>query len=389
MMKAKNNSVIPVNKLISQKTAAYSAVAAYVFINGIFTFKYAPDFRFAAFLMYVLFISGGIFLYKKIKFQEKTYKWLFWIVSLLFFIFTVILNLKIDGYSLIVDRWSAMQSGADAILHNRFPYLEKSHQGQPSSNLPGLVILGIPFYLIFGNVQYLQNFCFLLFVFLVYRSLGNHRQRLLALILLIVSPSYLWELYTKSDVFSNFVFALGYALLVWKYFLKKRKIPIVWIAVLTALIMLTRLSVVLLLAVLLLKPFWNFTAKDKIKFLSAFGFTILFILFLFLRNAENTEMIMSHNPLLIQGGKQPVLLSIFCLFLASLVSFKLNTFTEIISGIAGILFLTVFFTLIQKIMEFGLKASIDESYMDLSFFSMAMPFLLIAISMLNINPQKE
>ena len=79
---------------------------------------------------------------------------------IVFFLFTIYLNYSVDGNTLNVDRWSVLENGAKALINGDYPYNFLSHMQHKSSNLPMLMILGLPFYLIFGSVGYFTIFFF-------------------------------------------------------------------------------------------------------------------------------------------------------------------------------------------------------------------------------------
>ena len=138
----------------------------YIITNSLFIVKYTSRIDdFNAYLItffYVIFVS--IFSLTYIRLDLKNYyKPLFLITSIIFFVFTIYLNIKVDGTTLNVDRWSAMEVGIEALLKGEYPYSAIDHLNGRTSNLPTLIFIGIPFYLI-GDVGFLQSFSFLLFL---------------------------------------------------------------------------------------------------------------------------------------------------------------------------------------------------------------------------------
>lgn len=98
--------------------------------------------------------------------------WTFYIITSLFFTLTIFINNSVDGELLHVDRWSAMHVGIEALLNGEYPYTAVDHLGGRTSNLPALLFLGIPFYLL-GDVGYLQSFTFLGFAFIIFHNFKN------------------------------------------------------------------------------------------------------------------------------------------------------------------------------------------------------------------------
>ncbi|MFC6267287.1 hypothetical protein [Frigoriflavimonas asaccharolytica] len=368
-----------------QNLSKFSIGFIYLFVNSLFIFKYGGKFVEYVLPLYLILITFFLFIYLKIKFKKNVYKWFFIIFATIFFISVCFVNYFVDGNSLNVDRWSAMEVGIKAILNNQYPYNIPDFLGRESSNLPTLIILGMPFYLLLESVGYLQAFVFLLFAFLFFKIFDDYKQRFLALVILIFSPSYLWEIYVKSDLFSNFVLLVFFLLLSWKYIAKNEKFRTIWLPVFTALIFLTRLSVVIPLLILLFKPFICFSIKQKLIFVFIFSLINVFILSYFFHNAQDFQMIVKYNPFTIQGGKQPLFLSLLFVFFACLVSFKVKNFLDIAFWSAILFFSASLLPFLLHLKDFGWKNVFINSYFDVNFFNMSMPFVIISFVLLYKN----
>ena len=195
------------------------SLSFYLLINLVFLFKYATQqelvpvaiiyFLFFLFILFVGLIlninSGGII--------DKNSS--YFIITIIFFIITIIINNLVDGYSLDVDRWSALHESIKSLLNGQYPYTAVDHLGGRSSHLPALIFISIPFYYL-GDVGYLQSFSFLLIslsMFITFEA----RERIASLLLILGSPCYLWEIYTKSDLMSNTIIILFFVILIKKY----------------------------------------------------------------------------------------------------------------------------------------------------------------------------
>jgi hypothetical protein len=372
------------NTRLSSNTALhiiknYNIFFIYLIVNSLFIIKYGENYNIPLLIGYLIVLFGLSIFYVKINLKDLFYKSLFWIGVIFFFFFSIYLNYKVDGNSLNVDRWSAMEIGVKAIFNGEYPYNIPDHMGQESSNLPLLIVLGMPFYLLFGSVGYLQCFSFLLFSYLIFKIFDDYKQRLAVLILLFLSPSYLWEVYVKSDLFSNFIIITGFTYLIWNKFLKEKVMKSEIVSVLAALILLTRLSSVIPLTILLFKRFYDFSIKEKISFLLVFIFTISITIYLFFHNVPNFDVFMKHNPFMIQGAKQPLILSISYIALAFILSLKVKSFYETVFWSGTLLFICVFVPFIMFFVEYGYTDMITNSFFDLSFFNMCMPFVMIAL----------
>jgi hypothetical protein len=364
---------------ISGNSKNYITVFIYLIINSLFILKYGEKYNDPLLAVYFAVIAGLYFFYRKVQLKDIFYKSIFWIGVVSFFIFSVFLNYKVDGNSLNVDRWSAMEIGIKAILNGQYPYNIPDHMGWESSNLPMLIVLGMPFYLLFGSVGYLQSFIFLFFSYLIFKIFDNYKLRSVVLLLLFLSPSYLWEVYVKSDLFSNFAIICGFTCLIWKKFLTENRMKLETVSLLTSFLLLTRLSAVIPLTVLLFKKFYGFSLKEKFRFIIIFALSVSLILYIFFHNVPNFDVLMKHNPFTIQGTKQPLLLSFSYIALALVLSFRLKSLYEIIYWSGTLLFICVAVPFVMYFVELGYTEMITNSSFDVSFFNMCMPFILMAL----------
>lgn len=103
------------------------------------------------------------------------------------------------------DRDDAADLAARAVLHGHWPYYRKTYLGNPISQLPGLVLLAVPFVAL-GHSAYAAFFWLpVLFVLLRYRR-GEWRTPLLLLWLaLLASPVLVREIVTGGDLVANTV----------------------------------------------------------------------------------------------------------------------------------------------------------------------------------------
>lgn len=367
------------NNPISEKLKTYSLACIYLIVNSLFIIKYGEQYNIPLLAGYLLVFFGLTFFYLKIHLKEFFYKTAFFLGIFFFFLISIYLNYKVDGNTLNVDRWSAMEVGIKAVFSGQYPYNIPDHMGRESSNLPVLIVFGMPFYLLFGSVGYLQSFSFLLFAYLIFKIFNNYRQRLAVLVLLFLSPSYLWEIYVKSDLFSNFIIIAGFVHLIWEKFIKEKKINSAVVSFLSALVLLTRLSAVIPLTVLMFKKFVDFSIQEKLRFAVVFLITMAAVCYIFFHNAPDFDVFLKHNPFVIQGGKQPLILSISYIVSGCILSFRIKSFYETLFWSGILLFICVFVPFIMFFAEYGYENMIVNSYFDISFFNMSMPFVMIAL----------
>ena len=377
----------------AEKSTFFLRYFIFFFVNGIFIIKYGSE-HFSALqasvflLLYIIVFSGFIFLVKKIILKDSVFKILFWLIVPLFFLCTVYINRMVDSQNLMTDRWAAMEISINAILRGEYPYNIVDFQGNESSNLPVLVLLGMPFYLLFGSVGYLQCFVFVVFSLIVLKFFKNYRERVLAISLLIFSPSYLYEIYTKSDLFSNFIIAVGAILFLWKYFIKSTKLRYEYVAIIAALLLLTRIPILFPLMILLLRKVYFLSFRQKFIFGSVLILTTIPFLSWFFLPAESWELIKYHNPFQLQS-KQPVFFSFFFFTLAGILSFKVKNVRNVLDYSSFVLFFSVMSVFLLMIYWYGLKSVFFESGFDISYFNVAMPFFILSLPLNNSILGKE
>lgn len=375
---------------LSTSLKAYGVLCLYIMVNSLFIIKYGEPYSLLLLTGYWIIVSGAGICYLKVAVKEKFYQRCFWVVTAVFFFFSLYLNYSVDGYSLNVDRWSAMETGIKAVLNGQYPYNIPDHMGQESSNLPVLIVLGMPFYLLFGSVGYLQSFIFLLFSYIVFVLFRTYRQRVAVLSLLMISPAYVWEIYVKSDLASNFIIVAGFTVLVWNRFMVRPTMRPEIVSTLSALILLTRLSSVIPIVILLFRRFYLSSVKEKLRYTIVFFVMVSVILYFFFHLSPDFYTIFKHNPFLIQGAKQPLWLSISYIILSFVLSMKARSIYDIFLFSGILLFICVCIPFSLCLAEYGYAETITNSFFDISFFNMSMPFIIITLGMVFlINPYEE
>lgn len=181
-------------KALNESLKRFFPLIIYIFINSLFLLKYASRQSYVPDWMVILgYVFSGCLLmslaHKKMYFaNEDILRKVYIVIGLLISVVLVFMNLQVDPNSLHVDRWSAMEITIENLLDGRYPYDKTDYLGQTSSNLPGLSLLGLPFYLL-GDVGYLQVFVFGVFSFWIYKSKRKSAEKILILLLLLFSPA--------------------------------------------------------------------------------------------------------------------------------------------------------------------------------------------------------
>ena len=330
-------------------------------------------------IAYVFSISVLLYLFNKIRSRYPAQKIAYLLIVVLFFLFTVFLNIHIDGNSVNVDRWSAMETSISALLNNQYPYSAADHLNGRSSNLPGLIIIGLPFYYI-GNIGILQSFTFLLFAFTIYKSIHNIKAKLLALILLILSISYLWEVYVKSDLISNFIIILSFISL-WYLKYQNNKLEKGGLSAgIFSFLLFTRIVSIIPMTLLLFKPFNNSSAKIKLNFVLISVSTMFILGFIVLYNCPDMDFFRNNNPLTLQNRQLPLFISLILIIIPFFYSKKVVSLDSLIKYSLIFLSIPVFVSFAISNIRYGYYDAIINSTYDISYFNIILPFVIYYIA---------
>jgi len=350
----------------------------YLFINVLFIFKYASriatSIAIAAIIFYILLIVllVNLLMNNQIRINKLKIPYIIYTggVALVY----LLLNIYVDGNSLNVDRWSAMSVGIEALLHGDYPYTAIDHLGGRTSNFPGLFLLGLPSYLL-GNIGFLQVFVFILLIWYVYKFFPTNFQRILIVLLFVFSPAYLWEIYTKSDLMSNFIL-----LLIFIDLLRRRNqselfsTPLITGLVIGILTM-TRGVVVLPLIILFFQPFFQKIDKQRIYFLIAIITAIVLLILPIYLTLPAWEIVKEKNPLVLQTSFLPFYFNFIFIIVSILLSYIINK-NRIIWWSFVIIFIPVLISAFLLVNRFGIEKALLQSKFDISYFNMSLPFII-------------
>ena len=121
----------------------------FLFINGIFVFKYSQRTCFNPYLCtiaYLFFLTIIVSTIRRIS--HINYKYATIILLLCICILITIILIKVSPLSINVDRWSATTYFLDALFSGIYPYGVVTHVGNYSSPFPLWHYLNIPFWIL-------------------------------------------------------------------------------------------------------------------------------------------------------------------------------------------------------------------------------------------------
>ena len=290
----------------------------------------------------------------------------------------VVLQLRIDPYTLQVDRWSAIHNFLHNLLDGTYPYAAQTHLGGYGSPFPVWQIMHLPFYLM-GNVGLSFIVCLLLFTDAIRRIYGQYTS-ITAFILLLFSPAFIYEVSVRSDLMSNFLLCAALIMYLYYYNVDFKHNWIV-LAVINGLMMSTRLSTIIPIAIYYCKDFCKGNIKQQAGFLllTTLVFALTFLPFVLWD--EKMLFFFEYNPFVLQTrqGHLTDLPLLVAIGLGASVWWKGHWHRYLLSA-AGCLLILVVVTFIHNMYDDGSWNQLFSSHYDITYFNMAMPFIVAALA---------
>lgn len=368
-------------------------IALYIFVNGLFILKYIS--RVSVFAPVILCIYTVLLLiivalingYSD-KISRKTFKVSYWVLISLITIAITILLIKIDPYSIHVDRWSAIHNLLQNLFNGIYPYSAKTHLGGYGSPFPIWQAFHIPFYLM-GNVGFGMLFSVLLTAVLLARLFNSYKSALIFFVFLTLSPAFWYEVIVISDMFYNFLLCFLVITIIHKkkYSIEKQALGL---GVLCGLFLSTRFSVVIPFAIFLLPSFIESDTKHKLLFaISAIlMFVITFLPLVFWD--FDTLFFFKYNPFILQTRQgsilEVVIISVLGIFLSTQWKTDFRRCSTFISVALCTLVLITF--LHRMILDEFINGLFSGSY-DITYFNMALPFIIFSMTQGAIIPENK
>ena len=357
---------------------SHIALSLYFGINLLFLLKYGLRFItlfqcILLFIFYVIFILTTQHLIKKIKVRNNYV--LFGLSTL--FILLVVLQFYIDPYSIQVDRWSAIHNFINSLLNGVYPYSAQTHLGGYGSPFPIWQLFHLPFYLL-GNVGLSIVLVTILFLYSIY-TVFNLKTTCLAFLFLLLSPAFIYEVLTRSDLITNFLLVCAIINIIYKYHIS---LSFNWLilGIILGLIMSTRLSALIPFIVYYFNEYIHSKWFIKVSFplFVLLIFIVTFIPFLF----WDKEMLLffEYNPFVLQSRQGH--LSDFLLFI------PLGIYLSLIwkGNIGRYMYFTAILLIMLVIVTFAHNMYLNnnwnelfDSAYDITYFNMSLPFIIMAM----------
>ncbi|HLU69886.1 MAG TPA: hypothetical protein VKZ88_03845 [Fibrobacteria bacterium] len=365
------------------KTSPVVYLAIFLFINLLFAIKYGTRVGLAPWESAPLFtlcfgiqIVAGGWLALWVGRRKRATIWV-WAALGVYLVAAYAVYRPMDPYALDADRWSALEAFFDALFRGDFPWAVKSHLGTNVSLFPGMQVLAMPFYLM-GDVGLLQFASLIAFGALVLVRYNDRTRPFFLLGLLIAMPAIQYQVFVRSDLLGNAVAIAWLMHVSLKPGVADGKRLFVW-AILWGLALSTRAIFVI--------PFiyvgWRLVDGRRVKTTVMFGlaaaatFAATFLPF-YLWDAA---LFWERNPYHVQSGY--VTREVLVLVLAATIA---TGFVRRRTAAAGAfvhtgmtLFLTILVCWILKAFQEGWSATLWEHQFDITYFSLCLPFLVIAL----------
>lgn len=363
----------------------------YLVVNSLFVLKYAARISDYAYLFPLIYtVAILVILYLYFRFFTPSNKR----INVLLVILTLAgiggisaLHVFIDPYSVQVSRWSAIHNFFVNLFNGEFPYNAHTHLGGYGSPFPVWQAFHLPFYLL-GNVGYGMSFVFVLLAASLLRFVKERKTVVLYLILLLASPAFWYEAAVISDLFYNFILVFLFIL-----FIRDRKYSISnnWfvLALVCGLFLSTRLSIIIPFFILLFPQFMAANWRTRILFTVTI-FVVFITTFLpFLFWDSNTLLFFKYNPFVLQSRQGSFFEFIVIGLLSTFMAMKWQgNFIRFNSYTSYSMLLLVVVTFLHRMIDAGFQDSLFSSSFDITYFNMAMPFLLYSLSAgMTINTQ--
>lgn len=333
-------------------------------------------------LPYLLLPFAVFYLQKKTPLRGMPL-WGLLVSVLLFAAALCVLQLSIDPYSLRVDRWSAIHNFLDRMLQGEYPYAARTHLGGYGSPFPVWQILHLPFYFL-GDVGLSLVLAVVLFVHSLYKVCENKASgATVGLFLLCAAPSLWYECAVRSDLVTNFLLIcaiMNYCCAEKLLFVRNYRV----IAVACGLLLSTRLSVAVPLAIFFFKDFLGVPVKAKCEFL-VIAIVIFCLTFLpFAIWGDGQLFWFKYNPFELQTRQGTIWEVIVLIPVGIVLAMKWKNHAECLFYSGLMLLLVVLLAWTVDAVFFAE----DGTFIDLTYLDMALPFFIAAVAICFSRPRK-
>jgi hypothetical protein len=347
--------------------------------NILFVYKYSTRvFQNSSIPMLLYLVSINLFLvllYQDFNFTMpgRVHNMVFFLTAVAIAVGLVFLMKQFDPTRIRVGRFPALHDWIARLLNGEYPYVSPTRP----SGFPFLFLIAVPFYLL-ADLGFIQIFALLLYALLLHRKHGGCGTTPLRTLLLVASaPVFLYEVVTRSDLFSNMVFVLFY-LSFCETGLSSARSKLLALAGFVGGLLLATRGIVLLIYVL----YFGYIFKNHLSrgFVFLVGVLAGFCAAVLPFAMWNWQYFMDYGPLTIQTSYLPIWLSLLAVMCCAYLATRIGSMTSTYRVAGFVLFAVVFLALAISVVGNGWTAAIHGDRFDISYFCFALPFLLLTVN---------
>ena len=367
-----------------------TAWVVFLLVNSAFILKYTARTPYSPLLFLVLWLVAAaavVWTFRRIVSSEGRARWAVTAMMVAAVALIAALLIVVDPLSVNVDRWSATTYWLDALFDGVYPYGVHTHVCETNypSPFPLWHYLNLPFWLM-GDVGLGLIFFILLLVVTLQWYGRSWRLTAQALLLLMLSPAYWWEVAVRSDGLSNAILIFCVVLFMERRISFTTHWPLA--ALIVGLAASTRLSAIIPLGLYLAASYLrssrlSLCLSPLIVVAVVAAFFMPFILW-----DTTTWPFLSRNPLLTQSstGNPWTLLAMAAVALLLILRYNKNLWRYMNSTAAFMfLFFLVAITYNHLVNHAGTHP-FDDADFDISYLTLSMPYALYAIAATKTPP---
>jgi hypothetical protein len=363
----------------TRRAMAVVSWLAILAINLLVIAKYAPrlgvPWQIVA-VGYAGLVAVGSVLGGRVRIDARWRPVIFWsVVGGSALAYLVVLHM-IAAEGLRVDRWSAMTGFNSSLLAGRFPYLARTHLGSRFWGLPAAYLMGLPFQWL-GDVGYLQVVVFVGFATACQRRWGRQFEVVWPVLLLATSPAYLWEIAVRSDLASNALLFALYLFLCERWRDQKTPARMAALGVIGGLFACTRIVLGVPFLVYVIGYFRRDEARAGLLFTGVASGVFAGVLMPFV--LWSPRLFMDNNPVALQTVLSLVPLRVAVAAGCLLAGCTAKDFCAKCFAAGMVLFAAVLAIFLLHVSSSGVGRTLWGSGFDISYFDLALPFLLVPL----------
>jgi len=359
----------------------------YMLINSLFIYKYTPLYSIYAVIIYLVGLTVFYILYQKYILNRHIPRYVNYIALVFILLLASVLLLSVDKYILTVDRWSALYYWSEKLFSGGYPYSATTHVSEEgaASPFPIWQILHIPFCII-GEIG-ISHLIVILLLYYIMNELKDKINLTFFFGLLVLAPSFWWEVAVRSDLMNNMFICLLFITVFHYKFSKTRQVYLVGVFI--GMLLCTRLFTGIPLAIYFIPWFFRQNLVDKLRLFGGVltGLVVPFIPFAI----WNPDMLFFYDksPIILQTRQGNIITTIAGIALVGMFSFLWRTYRQYTSYVGISFFVFVLLSFLYFIFTRGFVRTVYNDIFDISYFGTAIPFILFGLALYRESDEKN